>query len=243
VTAVIVGASSGLGRALACELASRRMDLLLVASDVRDLEAIAADLGLRHGVLVRGLAIDVAQEADPAARILGALEGMSPMTALLLPIGVSREDDDLTLDVRGIGQLLAINLHAPLAIMHGLLPALLQSRGTVVLFGSIAAIRGRGRNVVYAGAKRGLISLYESLRQRYRSDELRVQFYQLGFLATNLTYGMRLPMRAMDPSLVARTVARRLDGGSAFRYVPYRWRLLSIIVRVLPWALYRRIRG
>lgn len=242
-TAVIVGASSGLGRALASELASRRTDLLLVASDVRDLDAIAADLHLRHGVLVRGLAMDVCHDADPAARIVAALEDMPSMTALLLPIGASREDDDLTLDVRAIGQLLAINLHAPLAIVHGLLPALLQSRGVVVLFGSIASIRGRGRNVVYAGAKRGLISLYESLRQRYRPEELRVQFYQLGFLATNLTYGMHLPMRAIDPARVARSVARHLHGASAFRYVPQRWRLLALVLRAMPWTLYRRIRG
>jgi short-subunit dehydrogenase len=243
VTAVIVGASSGLGRALSSEMASRRMDLLLVASDVRDLDAIAADLALRHGVQVRSLAMDVGHEPDPAARIVAALEGMPSVTALLLPLGASREDDDLTLDVRGIGQLLAINLHAPLAIVHGLLPALLQSRGVIVLFGSIASIRGRGRNVVYAAAKRGLISLYESLRQRHRPDELRVQFYQLGFLATNLTYGMHLPMRAIEPAAVARSVGRRLGGASAFRHVPERWRLLAIVLRAMPWALYRRIRS
>jgi short-subunit dehydrogenase len=243
VTAVIVGASSGLGRALASELAARKTDLLLVASDVRDLEAIAADLQLRHGVTVRGLAIDVGHEADPAARIAAMLDGMAPLSALLLPIGVSCEDDDLTLDARGIGELLAINLHAPLAIVHGLLPMLLDTRGVVVLFGSIAAIRGRGRNVVYAGAKRALISFHESLRQRYRPDELRVQFYQLGFLATNLTYGLRLPMRALDPAVVARTVVRRMDAGSAFRYTPRRWWLLAIVLRALPWALYRRVRG
>lgn len=242
-TAVIVGASSGLGRALASELASHRTDLLIIASDARDLEAIAADLQLRHGILVRGLAMDVGSEADPTARIVAALEGLPPMTALLLPIGVSREDDDGTLDARGIGQLLATNLHAPMAIVHGLLPLLLQARGVVVLFGSVASIRGRGRNIVYASAKRGLVSLYESLRQRYRSDELRVQFYQLGFLATNLTYGMRLPMRAIEPDFVARMVARRIGGRSAFRHVPQRWRLLSLVLRALPWAIFRRIRN
>lgn len=242
-TAVIVGASSGLGRALASELAARHTNLLIVASDARDLEAIAADLQLRHGIVVRAVAMDVGQEADPSGRIVTALEGLPPMTALLLPIGASRGDDDGTLDARSIGQLLATNLHAPLAIVHGLLPLLLQARGVVVLFGSIASIRGRGRNIVYASAKRGLVSLYESLRQRYRPDELRVQFYQLGFLATNLTYGMRLPMRAIDPASVARLVARRVGGRSALRYVPRRWRLLSIILRALPWAIYRRIRS
>jgi short-subunit dehydrogenase len=228
---------------LAEELARRRHDLLLVASDPRDLEALMADLALRHGVTVRALALDLASAADPGARIATTLDGMLPLTALLLPAGYSREDDDFSLDAAHIGELLAINLHAPLAIVHALLPRLLEVRGAIVLFGSVAAIRGRGRNVAYASAKRGLVSLYESLRQRHRSSELRVQFYQLGFLATNLTWGMRLPIAPIDPASVASTVADHLGGRSTFRHLPRKWGLLALVVRVLPWVVYRRLRG
>lgn len=242
-TALVVGASSGLGRALAGELARRRHDLLLVASDARDLEAVAADLNLRHGVAVRALALDLSAEPDPGARIVAALDGMTPLEALLLPVGTSRADDDFSLDAARIGQLLAINLHAPLAIVHALLPRLLEARGVIVLFGSIAAARGRGRNVVYAGAKRGLMSVYESLRQHHHPRALRVQFYQLGFLATNLTHGLRLPAAAANPADVARMVVDRLGRGSAFRYLPRRFRFIALVVRALPWPAYRRWRG
>lgn len=240
-TALVVGASSGLGRALATELARRGHALLLVASDARDLEAIAADLALRHGVGVRALALDLAREPDPGARIAAALDGLPPLAALLLPVGTSREDDDFGVDAAEIGRLLAINLHSPLAIVHALLPRLLETRGTLVLFGSIAAVRGRGRNVVYAAAKRALVSLYESLRQRYRPEELRVQLYQLGFLATNLTHGRRLPIAAADPGRIAKTVVDRLGRGSACRYLPRKFALVAWIVRALPWRLYRRM--
>lgn len=240
-SALIVGASSGLGRALAAELARQGQDLLLVASDARDLDAVATDLVLRHGVAVRTLALDVAGEADPGARIAAGLDGLSPLSALLLPIGHSRTDDDLSLDAARIGQLLAINLHAPLAIVHALLPKLLETRGVIVLIGSIAAVRGRGRNVVYAAAKRGLVSVYESLRQRYRADELRVQLYQLGFLATNLTHGMKLPTAAADPAAVAKTIVGRLDLGSACWFLPRKFALIALIIRSLPWMLYRRM--
>lgn len=239
---LVVGASSGLGRALATELARRGHDLLLVASDVRDLEALAADLNLRHGVAMRALALDMAREIDPGARIAAALHGMTPLSALLLPIGQSREDDDFSLDAARIGNLLAINLHAPLAIVHALLPALLESRGVIVLFGSIAAVRGRGRNVVYAGAKRALESLYESLRQRYAPRELRVQLYRLGFLATNLTHGMQLPLRAVHPGGIARIVVDRLNRGSARWTLPRRFVWMTLIARLLPWTVYRRMR-
>lgn len=241
-TALVVGASSGLGRALAGELAQRGHDLLLVASDARDVEALAADLNLRHAVAVRALALDLGREADPGARIAAVLAGMAPLSTLLLPLGCSRADDDFSLDATRIGQLLAINLHAPLAIVHALLPLMLQSRGTIVLFGSIAGVRGRGRNVVYASAKRGLQSLHESLRQRYEPSELRVQFYRLGFLATNLTWGLRLPLAAAEPAAIARTVVQRLGRRSAHWTLPRRFALVAVLLRVLPWALYRRLR-
>jgi len=242
-SAIVIGASSGLGRALAEELASSKHDLLLVASDPRDLEALASDLTLRHGIVVNTLALELAREADPGARITDALDGLSAPDALLLPIGYSRRDDDLCLDAVAIGEILAINLHAPLAIVQALLPRLLENRATIVLFGSIAAVRGRGRNVVYASAKRALVSLYESLRQRYRPDELRVQLYQLGFLATNLTHGMSLPAAPTSPERVAKTVVARLRHGSALRYLPLKFALIALIVRVLPWPLYRRMKS
>lgn len=243
-TALVVGASSGLGRALAVELARKGHDLLLVASDLRDVEAVAVDLQLRHGVVARGLAIDLARSADPGMHVAAALDAMpKPLQALLLPLGNSRDDDTLTLDAARIGELLAINLHAPLVLVHAMLPRLLQARGVVVLFGSIAGARGRGRNVVYAAAKRALDSLYESLRQRHAPRELRVQLYRLGFLATNLTWGMRLPAAAVEPSDVARVVAAGLGRGSGSWYVPRKFALIAAIVRTLPWAVYRKMKG
>lgn len=241
-TAIVVGASSGLGRALAAELASARYALLMVASDRRDLDALGASLNLEHGVAVRALALDLAREADPGARIATALDGMPPLAALLLPVGYSRDDDDLSLDAAAIGQLLAVNLHAPLAIAHALLPRLVETHGTIVLFGSVAAVRGRGRNVVYASAKRALVSFYESLCQRYRPRELCVQMVELGFMATNLTYGKRLRFAAVDPVRVARNVVKRLGRDSSRRYVPAWWGVMAGLVRVLPWILYRRVK-
>jgi short-subunit dehydrogenase len=243
VSAVVVGASSGLGRALAEELALARHALLLVASDSRDLDALAADLRLRHDATVRTLALDLAREPDPGARILEMLDGFDAPDALLLPIGNSRGDDDFSLDAAAIDTLLAINLRVPLAITHAFVPALLETCGKIVLFGSIASARGRGRNVVYASAKRGLISLYESLRQRYRPTELRVQLYQLGFLATNLTHGMPLPTAAAEPAAIAKIVVRGLQGSSRLRWLPARFALIAALVRWLPWPLYRRMRS
>lgn len=242
-TAIIVGASSGLGRALASELARCGNTLLLVASDARDLQAVAADLRLRSKAEVTTLALDLARDGDPGARIAAVLAGLPSPSALLLVAGLSCADDDFSLPAPRIGELLAINLHAPLAIVHGLLPALREAKGTIVLFGSIAATRGRGRNVVYASAKRALDSLYESLRQSSAPGAPWVQLYRLGFIASNLTWGMRLPLAASPPGQLAPGIVARLGKGSFARHLPLRYAWLAAIMRTLPWALYRRWRG
>ncbi|MFZ2237424.1 MAG: SDR family NAD(P)-dependent oxidoreductase [Dokdonella sp.] len=241
-TAVIIGASSGLGRALAVEIVRRKQPLLLVASERRDVEATCADLRLRHGIEARSLGLDLGRDPDPGAKVLAALEGLPPITSLLMPVGVSRRDDDLSLDAAAISQLLAVNLNAPLAIAHGLLPALLERKGTVVLFGSVAAQRGRGKNVAYAAAKRGLSSFAESLRQRYKTRELHVQLWQLGFLRTNLTHGMKLPLPALAPDEAAKAVVDRLGKGSFERYLPSWWWAIIFIIKRLPWFVYRRMK-
>jgi short-subunit dehydrogenase len=242
VTALVVGASSGLGRALALELARAGHPLLLVASDRRDLAAEAADLSLRFSVPVAIAAIDLASCADPAAQLRPLLDSLPPLNALLLPVGMSRSDDDASLATPAIGPLLAINLHAPLSLIHGLLPQLLESRGVVVGFGSIAAARGRSRNRVYAAAKRGLESCFESLRHGHRPQELRVQFYRLGFLRSNLTFGMRLPLPMAEPADLARSVVARLRRGSFCVHQPRWWGLVRFILRCLPWPVFRRLR-
>jgi short-subunit dehydrogenase len=242
-TAIVVGASSGLGRALAEGLARAQWSLLLVASDPRDLDAVANDLHLRFGVAVRALALDLGREPDPGARVLAALDGLPPPGALLVAAGVSREDDDLSLAPPAVGQLLAVNLHAPLVLVNALLPRLVEARATIVLIGSIAAARGRGRNVAYAAAKRGLESLYESLRQCFPPKELSVQLYRLGFLRSNLTWGTNLPLPAADPETVARRIVRDLGRGSRARHLPWWWALVALALRWLPWPLFRRVRG
>ena len=241
-SAIIVGASSGLGRALSVALARAGQPLLLVASDARDLDALASDLTLRFAVVVKTLAMDLAGVADPGARVLVSLSDLPPVSALLLPVGMSRSDDDGSSSAAAIGQLLAINLHAPLAIAHALLPTLLESKGVIVGFGSIAGARGRSRNIVYAAAKRGLETFFESLRHRHSPVALRVQFYRLGFLRSNLTFGMRLPLPIAEPKAVARTVIARLRSGSFDRYEPRWWGLIALIVRNLPWFAFRRMK-
>ena len=148
---------------------------------------------LEHGVAVRALALDLGREADPGARIVAALDGMPPLSALLLPIGYSREDDDLSLDAAGIGQVARDQ----------------SARAARDRARAVADARRNARHASCCSAAsrpRAAADATSSMRAQsarwFRSTKacasaiaranLRVQMYLLGFVATNLTYGARL---------------------------------------------------
>jgi short-subunit dehydrogenase len=162
---------------------------------------------------------------------------------MFFPIGVSRNDDDGNLSVGDARKLIDANLSAVVAIVGHFLPSLLAAnRGAIVGFGSIAAIRGRRANVVYAAAKRGLASYFESLRQIAAASSVRVQFYQLGYVETQQTFGRHLMFRPARPSGIAAVVVRNLDKDFGTRYLPRYWAAVAWLVSALPWAIYKRLR-
>jgi short-subunit dehydrogenase len=97
VTAVVVGASAGLGRALAEALAAAGHDLVVVSSDARDLEALGSDLRIRHRVRIVVVPLDLGAELSGLGRLREAATELGGPDALLLPIGWTAAVDDTML--------------------------------------------------------------------------------------------------------------------------------------------------
>lgn len=242
-TAIIVGASAGLGRALAVELARRRRSLLLVASDARDLDAAAADLVVRFGVEVTSVAGDAADPDALAASLRRGCAGRSDLDALLLPLGAIDDADEPLLDAAHARRLVDVNWLAVSAAVREVAPHLVaRGAGSIVGFGSIAAVRGRTNNAVYAASKRALASYFESLRHALEPSGVCVSFYVLGYMDTALAYGRTLLLPKADPAAVARQVCDRLGRAPGTHFLPWFWRPVTAALRWLPWPLYRRLR-
>jgi short-subunit dehydrogenase len=241
VTWIVVGASSGLGRALAEELARLGRPLLLVSSDARDLNALASDLGIVHGVGVRTLAHDAADHEGLANRLRAAVEPGERIDGILFPLGLVTDDDDCLLPPARAEEIARVNFLAVVSVVSALLPGLLAQRsGTLVGFGSVAGVRGRSRNVIYAAAKRGLECYFESLRHRCERHGLRVCYYTLGYLDTNLAWGRRVPLPKADPTRAAERICRDLGRKAGHRYYPRAWAPVAWAVRALPWFVFKR---
>lgn len=242
-----MGASTGLGRALGRELAARGYELVLVSRDHRDLDAEAAHLRLTHGIRVKPVACDV---GHPAA-LLDALQeafagdgdGDGDLDAVLCPIGAADADDDGNLPLAAAETLMATNFLAIVGLMAWLLPILSRKADSCVVgFSSIAAARGRGKNVIYAAAKRALESYFESLRHMLADRSVQVQLYRLGYLDTQQSFGKKLLFPKADPARLARRIASHLNRDVGRVTLPRYWRLVVFVVSWLPWWAYRRLR-
>jgi short-subunit dehydrogenase len=242
--AVVVGASAGVGRALATELARRGYDLVIGARHAEDLDAVAADLALRHGGAVTPAPLDLCGPAD-------ALEGyvddciarLGEVDAVLVTAGAVDDADDGTAPPAVTARLVQTNFLGVVTLVGAFVERLEeQGGGTVVLFSSIAAAAPRGRNVVYAASKAALEHYGRALQHRLAEGPVRVQVYALGYVDTAMAAGRRLPLPPADPARIARTVVDCLHHERRFTYLPRYWRPITFGLRHLPWPVYRRLR-
>lgn len=241
-SALIVGATSGLGRALSRALAERGNDLVLVGRDPADLGAEANHLHTVYGVAVATVAADAAVPDQFVDKVTGTIAAFGDIRMVLFPIGMSRPDDVAANPLSKTRMILDVNFTSVSTLIEALLPRFLGRQGVIVGFGSVAAVRGRSTNVVYSAAKRALESYFESLRHRLSGTQILVQFYRLGYLDTQQSFGKRLFLPKAAPELIARDVAQKLHRNFGVTTRPKFWCFVTLIVRLLPWWLFKRLK-
>ena len=239
---LIVGASAGLGRELARTFAQAGHDLVLVSSDARDISAVAHDVAIRHGVRVRTVVADVGYDDQHYVDLIEtAITEIGPIEGCLFPVGAAMPDDDGGLPISDALWLTRTNYLSIVSIVSRLLPRLSSvDRGIIVGFGSVAATRGRANNVIYAAAKRALGSYFESLRHACVGTRVLVQFYVVGYLSTSQAFRPTVLPKG-DPSALAARVYRYRGRDFGIAYYPSWWRYVALLVRAVPWSIFRRL--
>jgi len=241
---VIVGASSGVGRAIAEAFAAKGCDLLLVSREVRDTNAVASDLMLRFGVSVKSVNLDLAVRRPDFSEILD--DGRSfgeKFKGLLVPAGTVSDTDTLDIDTSAIDGLFRANCLSICNLINEILKVpRIADVITIVGFGSIASIRGRGSNMIYSSAKMAMRFYFESLRHACVEKNVVVQFYVLGYMDTNLAFAYNVPLPKGDPGKLARQVYRDIHKDIGLRFFPRYWLLVAMIIKLVPWPIYKRLK-
>ncbi|SHL39285.1 SDR family NAD(P)-dependent oxidoreductase [Hymenobacter psychrotolerans] len=194
-TALITGASRGIGRAFATELARRGYNLLLVARSADQLEQAATELRQQAGVEVAVLAQDLAA-SNAAEQVAEWANSQTQELAVLVNnagYGLWGRFEELSLAEQQ--SMLQLNMHVPVALTHRLLPALRQQKKSFILnVSSTAAYQAVPTLTLYAASKAFLLSFSRGLRYELRGSGVSVTCLSPG--ATTTDFADRAGMSA-----------------------------------------------
>lgn len=241
--ALVIGASSGIGEALARRLAGEGTRVALVARRQERLEKIAREINAAAGEQrAFPFVHDVLNRDEPPlllqriAATLGGLDLVIYAAGILYRPEAGEFNTEKDLEVLEVNLLGAIAWLNPVAERFATL-----GHGTIVGIGSIAGDRGRAGAPAYNTSKAALATYLEALRNRVSRTGVSVVTIKPGFVKTPMTADLGKLPGAVSADRAARLIVKRMHRRAVTAYIPERWRLISWAVRSIPSWLFRRL--
>lgn len=238
----IVGATSAIAEATARRYAGHGARFFLCARNTERLTGLAADLVVRGASNVDQEVMDANDFSRHEAVIDRAINSMQGMDIALIAHGSL--DDQLACERDFAAALNALNTNAVSAIsLMTHLANRMEPRGsgTIAIISSVAGDRGRKSNYVYGTAKSAVSTFAQGLRNRLHASGVHVLTIKPGFVDTPMTAALPKGILWAQPETVAagieRAVARRKD----IAYLPAWWRLIMLVVRMIPEWVFKRL--
>ncbi len=241
---VLLGATKGIGRAVARVLAGRGARIALLGRDVAEVECSARDLEAR-GADGRVLAVpcDLSAPGTFTTALDAAAEFLGGFDTVIVTAAAFATQDQLERDTARLETLLTTNFTNTILFCEAARTRLLaRGGGTLCVVSSVAGERGRTPVVLYGATKAGLSAYLEGLDHRFRRQGLVTVCVKPGFVTTTMTEGLPRPPFAGSPEGVAARIVRAIDRGTPVVYAPGIWALVMWVIRLLPRAVMRRVR-
>jgi short-subunit dehydrogenase len=242
--AVVIGASSGIGAAVARRLAAGGTRVTLVARRRDRLDELVASINtsagedravyrvhdVRHTGEAAGLFQDIARDLGGLDLVVYAAGTMHPVA--FDEFSVERDLDTIDVNLRG-----AVAWIDPAAERFSRLGG-----GTIIGIGSVAGDRGRSGNPAYCTAKAGFHTYLEAVRNRVARDGVKVVTIKPGFVDTAMTRGLDGLFWLISADRAAEIILSKARRGAVVAYVPARWRWVMLVIRSIPSFIFRRLK-
>lgn len=244
-TAVVLGGTSDIGRAVLRELVARRLRRVVLAGrDRTRLHQVADELRALGADQVDTIAFDITDVAGHGELAAKTAAELGQIDLVLVAAGVlGRQDRDET-DPEATARVLTANTTGPAAALVAFAEVLRhQGHGRLVVLSSVAGVRVRRANFVYGASKAGLDSFAQGLADALHGSGASVLIVRPGFVTTRMTTGLTPAPLATTAEAVAADVVRGLQKGAAVVWSPPPLRLAFGLLRLLPRTLWRRLPG
>jgi short-subunit dehydrogenase len=230
--AIITGASSGIGHALARELHERGYSVGLVARRADRLRAAKDDLGER----VAFATADVSDKDAVSSAVAQIEQTLGPCDLCVANAGISGKVGGGAIDVDNLRAVMDINFFGAANTAAAVLPGMLQrGRGHLAVVSSVAGFRGLPGFGPYSASKAAVSTLFESLRVELGPRGIAVTLVHPGFVVSEMTAPNKFPMPFLVPTdRAARTIANALERRARECVFPWPMALLMGFVRHLP---------
>lgn len=240
---VILGATKGIGRAVARAYAERGEKLFLLGRGPADLERSASDLDVRAGrAVTAGIAeCDLADPDGFAPALSEAARALGTIDVVVVTAAAFGTQAELESDLERARALLTVNFANTIVFCEHARSYLLATRGTLCVVSSVAGDRGRKPVVLYGASKAGLSAYLEGLDHRFHGLGLSVVCVKPGFVKTGMTAGLKPPPFAGEAAGVARDIVRAIDRRRPVVYTPSIWAAVMLVIKRLPRFVMRRI--
>ena len=203
-TALVTGASSGIGALYAEKLAQRGYDLILVARNRERLNALASSISTRTGRAVEVQPADLNDRAE-LARVEEQLHTDASITLLVNNAGMGTHTPLLQSDVEQMTRMVELNVTAPMRLAYAAVPGFVaRGKGAIINVASIVAIAPETLNGVYGGSKAFVLAFSQSLQKELVDTGVQVQVVLPGATATDFWATGGLPVEHLDKRIVMR---------------------------------------
>jgi short-subunit dehydrogenase len=245
-TALVTGATAGIGLEFARQLAAKGYDLVLVARDRTRLEQVAGELRA-PSVDVEVLPADLADRAQLATVEARLVDPERPVDLLVNNAGFGLKKRFLDNDVEEEQQLLDVHVTAVLRLTHAALRAMTaRGDGRIVNVSSVAGYLARG---TYGAAKSYVIQLSRWADATYRGHGVRTMVLLPGFTRTEFHQRMDVSRRSapawmwLDADRVVRDALVDLDAGRSVSVPGKRYKVLATVARAAPVSVQQRFQS
>ncbi|GEO38394.1 short-subunit dehydrogenase [Skermanella aerolata] len=235
----IFGATSAIAEQVARLFAAEGCRLYLVARRADQLERVAADLRVRGAAEVFTFLLDFDDTANHASMLDDCARRLGDIAVALVAFGTLGDQERCKRDVAAAQAELRTNFMAPALLLTGLAQRMEDRRGAVIAaIGSVAGDRGRQSNYVYGAAKGGLDILLEGLRHRLAPRGVAVVTIKPGFVDTPMTASFPKGPLWAKPDKVAGDIRRAIEKRRPVTYTPGFWRLIMLVIKSVPRAIF-----